>query len=231
MPSSEKIRRIKGAFDGAVQTLEPGLRTRAFTHISYANEKGDPASSNERLEFLGDAVISLVVALYLHENHPHLSEGSLTRIRSGLVSGASLAALAQNIGLGRHLLLGRGEILTGGRDRPRILAGALEAFVGACFLQHGWSSAYGLVKRFLLETDGLSIVPVDPKTMLQEIVQKNPGGHLEYVVLDVKGPDHLPEYTVACMVNGKQTSVGKGTSKRDAEEQAARNLLQEKGYL
>lgn len=222
---------MKKTFDSEVKSLEPGLRAQAFTHISYANEQGEPASSNERLEFLGDAVISLVVALHLHENHPHSSEGDLTRMRAGLVSGASLASLAKNIDLGRYLLLGRGEELTGGRRRPRILAGAFEAFVGAFFLQHGWLSAFRLVKGFLLDNGELLVVPVDPKTMLQEIVQRKAGSHLEYVVLDVKGPDHMPEYTVACMLNGARMSLGKGTSKREAEEQAARSLLKKKGHL
>ncbi len=231
MSCSEKIRRMKKTFDSEVKSLEPGLSAQAFTHISYANEQGEPASSNERLEFLGDAVISLVVALHLHENHPHSSEGDLTRMRAGLVSGASLASLAKNIDLGRYLLLGRGEELTGGRRRPRILAGAFEAFVGAFFLQHGWLSAFRLVKGFLLDNGELLVVPVDPKTMLQEIVQRKAGSHLEYVVLDVKGPDHMPEYTVACMLNGARMSLGKGTSKREAEEQAARSLLKKKGHL
>ena len=229
MSGIEKVRRLKSVFDEAVNSLEFGLRTQAFTHISYSNEQGDTGSSNERLEFLGDAVISLAVGLYLYDNYPQVSEGDLTRMRASLVSGASLAAIAKAVELGRYLKLGRGEELTGGRERPRILAGALEAFFGAYFIQHGWRQVCKLVEELLLDTE-LEVVPVDPKTLLQEIVQSSPGSKLEYVVLQVAGPDHMPEYTVACVINGTQASVGKGSSKKEAEENAARNWLVRNGY-
>ncbi len=229
MPCNEKIRQLRAVFDDAVNSLEPTLRTQAFTHISYSNEQGDTGSSNERLEFLGDAVISLAVGQYLYEHHPQILEGDLTRMRASLVSGASLAALAGTVRLGRHLILGRGEELTGGRKRPRILAGALEALVGAYFIQHGWEASHRLVEDLLLDTE-LKVVPVDPKTLLQEIVQRRPGSKLEYVVLDVTGPDHMPEYTVACVIDGRHVSIGKGAAKKEAEEDAARNWLAGNGY-
>ena len=147
MPGAKEIRRLKAIFDDAVNSLEPGLKAQAFTHISYSNEQGDTSSSNERLEFLGDAVISLAVGLYLYDNYPEVSEGDLTRMRASLVSGASLAAIAKSVELGRYLRLGRGEEITGGRERPKILAGALEAFFGAYFIQHGWEQVRKLAEE------------------------------------------------------------------------------------
>lgn len=229
MPGTEKIHRLKTIFNDAVSSLEPGLRTQAFAHISYSNEHGDASSSNERLEFLGDAVLSLAVGLHLYQHYPHVPEGDLTRMRASLVSGASLASLAKDVELGRHLRLGRGEELTGGRTRPRILAGALEAFFGAYFIQHGWELVRSLAEELLLDKE-LEAVPVDPKTLLQEIVQRTPGSKLEYEMLDVTGPDHMPEYTVACVIDGSQVSEGKGSSKKEAEEDAARNWLVCNGY-
>lgn len=229
MPGAKEIRRLKAIFDDAVNSLEPGLKAQAFTHISHSNEQGDTSSSNERLEFLGDAVISLAVGLYLYDNYPEVSEGDLTRMRASLVSGASLAAIAKSVELGRYLRLGRGEEITGGRERPKILAGALEAFFGAYFIQHGWEQVRKLAEELLLDAD-LTVVPVDPKTLLQEIVQSRPGSKLEYVVIGVTGPDHMPEYTVACLIDGAQVSVGKGASKKEAEEDAARNWLVSNGY-
>ncbi|MGI6620345.1 MAG: ribonuclease III [Bacillota bacterium] len=229
MPGTEKIQRLRTVFDHAVASLEPELRAQAFTHISWSNEQGDTGSSNERLEFLGDAVISLAVALHLYENHPQVPEGDLTRMRASLVSGTSLAAVAKAVGLGRHLKLGRGEELTGGRERPKTLAGALEAFFGAYFIRHGWDKVRALTEQLLLDTE-IRAAPIDPKTMLQEIVQSRPGSKLEYVVVDVTGPDHMPEYTVACVIDGRRVSTGKGSSKKEAEEDAARNWLVRNGY-
>jgi len=225
----EKLQRLKVALEEAVNALDQEIKTEAFTHISYANEKGTRIPCNERLEFLGDAVISLAVALSLFERYPDLSEGDLTRMRANLVSGASLASIAEAAGLGKHLLLGKGEELTGGRARPRTLAGAFEALIGAVFLSKGWEEARQLVEETVL-TAKLDKAPIDPKTLLQEIVQRTPGRSLEYRVVDIQGPDHLPTYTVACFVDGKEISRGRGSSKKKAEEKAARNVL-EKGSL
>ncbi len=224
MSYSKKVQKLRWIFDNAVDSLNCELRTQAFTHISYSNEQGDKFSSNERLEFLGDAVISLVAGLHLYQNYPRTLEGDLTRTRASLVSGASLAEVAKTVELGQHLILGRGEDLTGGRCRPRILAGALEAVFGAYFLQHGWERSRKLVESLLLDEE-FEVAPIDPKTLLQETVQKRSGARLEYKVLDVEGPDHRPLYTVACLIDGKQVSTGRGWAKKEAEEDAARNWL------
>lgn len=224
MSCSKKVQNLRLIFDNAVDSLNCELRTQVFTHVSYSNEQGNEFSSNERLEFLGDAVISLVVGLHLYQNYPRTLEGDLTRTRASLVSGASLAEVAKAVELGQHLILGRGENLTGGRCRPRILAGALEAVFGAYFLQHGWERSRKLVESLLLDEE-FEVAPIDPKTLLQEILQKRSGVKLEYKVLDVEGPDHRPLYTVACLIDGKQVSTGKGRAKKEAEEDAARNWL------
>ncbi len=230
MPCHKKTERLKNVFQQAVDSLEEQLKNQAFTHVSYSNEKGEGFPSNERLEFLGDAVISLAVALYLYEQFPGLSEGELTRMRSALVSGASLAQIAQIVDLGAYLKLGRGEELTGGRSRPSILAGALEAIVGAYFIQFGWEQARELVITLLVNEDP-SELPVDPKSLLQEFVQKTPGTKLEYRVLSVEGPDHSPYYNIACLINGRQVSTGRGSTKKEAEENSAREYLRKKGLL
>jgi ribonuclease-3 len=224
----EKVHELKRIFQEALDSLDRDLRNQAFTHISYSNEIGERFSSNERLEFLGDAVISLAVALYLYENSPGISEGDLTRMRARVVSGASLANMAKTVGLGRYLILGRGEEITGGRARPRILAGAFEAVVGAHFIQNGWEPSRKLVVGLLMDRK-ITMAPVDPKTYLQEFVQKTSGMKLEYKVLNVEGPDHKPCYTIACLINGKGVSLGSGRSKKEAEENAARMFLEKQG--
>ncbi len=226
----KKLQRLRKIFDDAVKSLNPDLRTQAFTHISYSNECGNVNTSNERLEFLGDAVISMAVGVYLYKNYPQMLEGDLTRMRASLVSGASLAKTARAVCLEKHLMLGRGEEKTGGRKRPRIIGGAFEAFVGAYFLQHDWHLSYELVEG-LLKSSEMKEVPVDPKTMLQEIVQQRSTAKLEYVVLNIKGPDHLPQYTIGCNIDGRRVSVGKGQSKKEAEEDAARNWLKSEGLI
>lgn len=230
MPCHKKIERLKGVFQKAIEGLDEQLKSQAFTHVSYSNEKGEGFPSNERLEFLGDAVIFLAVALNLYERLPGLSEGELTRMRAALVSGASLAQIAQMVDLGSYLKLGRGEELTGGRARPSILAGAFEAVIGAYFIQYGWERTRELVTALLINEDPTEL-PIDPKSLLQEFVQKTPGAKLEYRVISVEGPDHSPHYNIACLINGKQVSTGRGSTKKEAEENSAREYLQKKGLL
>ncbi len=224
MSGSEKVQRLKKIFIDALNGLESNIRNQALTHISSSNERGEKCSSNERLEFLGDAVISLAVALHLFENSPGTLEGDLTRMRASLVSGSSLANIAQQVDLGAYLILGKGEEITGGRGRPRILAGAFEAVVGAYFVQHGWEPSRNLVVGLLLDQE-IRTAPVDPKTLLQELVQRTSGTKLEYKVINVEGPDHRPRYTIACVINGRKVSTGNGRSKKEAEENAAQDFL------
>ncbi len=223
MSDLEALSRAKMTFENALKSLGDPARNEAFTHVSYANEKGCP-KSNERLEYLGDAVFDLAVAHTLYEMYPDASEGDLTRMRAQLVSGASLSKLALDVELGRHLLLGRGEATSGGRLRSRNLAGALEAVVGAVYLERGWGPALELVQNLLIPLE-FPEVPIDAKTRAQERVQGLSGSTLEYRVMSVEGPDHMPVYTVACVVNGKSVSLGRGRSKKEAQEDAAGKFL------
>lgn len=225
MPGAEEVPRVSPHLEEILGSIEPGLRLQALTHVSWANEHGETAASNERLEYLGDAVLYLAAATMLYGKYPEASEGDLTRMRARLVSGSTLAHLADQVGLGKYVRLGRGEDAAGGRRRPRILAGALEAVIGAYYLSCGWDRARVLVEE-LLETVDLKEVPVDPKTAAQEMVQRIPGATIEYVVVRVDGPDHMPKYTVACVVNGRRVSFGTGPSKKEAEEEAARRFLE-----
>lgn len=225
MPGAEEILRLKSVLEDALVGLSSEAMTEAVTHISYANERSKGAGSNERLEYLGDAVIYLGVGYLLYQRWPHEREGELTRMRAHLVSGDTLAVVAEQAGLGQHLRLGRGEEATGGRKRPSILAGALEAVAGAIFAEKGWEAALRLVDDLLVPSD-LLLVPLDAKNHAQEVVHRTTGGTLEYRVVNVEGPDHKPWYTVACLVNGEEVSRGTGSSKKEAEENAARTFLE-----
>lgn len=215
----------------ALGSLPCEMVAEALTHVSYANERGESVRANERLEFLGDAVLYLAAGDLLFERYPDTPEGDLTRMRAAVVSGTNLAAVALEARLGERLRLGRGEESSGGRTRPRILAGALEAVVGAVYLTRGWDTARLLVKALLLdgvtahEGKAPATVPVDAKTRVQESIQRTPGKTLEYRVVKVEGPDHSPWYTVACVVDGVEMSKGSGSSKKEAEEAAAEDLL------
>ncbi len=222
MFGASPVYELKAKIEGVLLSLPPELRKEALTHISYANEVG--GRPNERLEYLGDAVLHLCVASILFETYPDAPEGDLTRMRAHLVSGSALSAIACKGGLGRHLKLGRGEQSSGGRSRPRTLAGAFEAVVGALYLQMGFQASMEFVRQVVIPAGGLT-VPVDAKTLLQEQVQREAGGTVEYRVLEVEGPDHLPLYTVSCLINGHEVSRGKGGSKKEAEEDAAGRFL------
>ncbi|HHW27428.1 MAG TPA: ribonuclease III [Firmicutes bacterium] len=222
MSGAEKVRELRERLDEVLASLPPKLRQEALSHISYANEMGN-SRSNERLEFLGDAVLHLCVGSILFDAYPDASEGDLTRMRAHLVSGSALSALALRGGLGRHLKLGRGEASSGGRSKPRVLAGAFEALVGALYVHKGFQECMKFVREAVFP-EGELTVPVDSKTLLQELVQEE-GGSVEYTVVEVSGPDHMPRYTVACLVNGREVSRGQGGSKKEAEEDAAKGFL------
>lgn len=232
MPLHREARGVKEILEAALRALPSEIRAEALTHVSYVNEKGSGQVANERLEFLGDAVLYLSTAHLLFDRYPAASEGDLTRTRASLVSGANLAEVAMAAGLGERLRLGRGEKQTGGSSRPRLLASALEAVIGAVYLSEGWDVASEFVGEMLLPRDPsvsgeeAARVPVDPKTLVQEKVQKSPGTTLEYQVLRVEGPDHSPVYTVACVVGGAAVSTGRGQTKKEAEEQAAAAFLE-----
>ena len=198
------------------------LLSTAVTHSSYANEQRRETEYNERLEFLGDSVLSIVVSEYLFSSPKHLPEGELTRVRAALVCESSCFEFAKKIGLGQYLRLGRGEENSGGRTRVSLLADAFEAVLGALYLDGGLETA----RRFLLPlVQAEQAVPEDYKTRLQEIVQQNPEERLRYVVTGESGPDHNKRFIVEVRLNSNVIGTGEGHSKKAAEQQAAREAL------
>lgn len=205
--------------------LDPERLELALTHRSYAYENGG-LPPNERLEFLGDAVLGLVVTDHLYRVHPDLAEGQLAKLRASVVNMHALAGVARSLGeggLGAHVLLGRGEELTGGRDKASILADALEALIGAIYLQHGVDAATALVHRLFGEL--LAAAPrlgagLDWKTSLQELTAGAELGVPEYRVAE-EGPDHLKQFTATVLVGGRELGRGEGRTKKEAEQKAA----------
>ena len=204
------------------------LLENALTHSSYANEnraKGE--TSNERLEFLGDSVLGMVVADYLFRSHPDMPEGELTRTRAALVCEDSLVEVAAQLELGSYLKLGRGEDAGGGRRRPSIQADAVEAVIAAVYLDGGIGSARKLITRFILtdnrrEQGGTR----DYKTALQELVQRESGQVLSYRLTGESGPDHAKVFAVEVELNGAPVGAGEGRSKKEAEQMAAKAAIQ-----
>lgn len=198
----------------------------ALTHSSYANEMKHNLPYNERLEFLGDAVLSIIVSDYLF-THYSAQEGDLTKLRAAIVCEKSLDVMARGIGLGEHLRLGKGEELTGGRQRPSILADAFEALISAIYMDAGMEAARAFVLPFVEEMlahqDCLSFK--DYKTILQEIVQQNPEELLSYALVEESGPDHDKRFVVEVRLNSNVISRGEGRSKKSAEQMAAKEAL------
>jgi len=210
------------------QFNNPQLLQNALTHSSYANEKRDGSLCNERLEFLGDSVLSMAVSDYLYKHYADLPEGELTKLRAALVCEKSLCKFAVNINLGEHLLLGKGEKQTGGGKRASILADAFEAVIAAIYLDAGLDAASQFVLSHVLpELQNQSKSGfVDYKTTLQEIIQKNPEEHLEYVLAGESGPDHNKRFRIELRLNSNVIGVGEGPSKKQAEQQAAAAALE-----
>ncbi len=204
----------------------------ALSHSSYANENKQPQGSNERLEFLGDSVLSVVVSEYLYTHLTSVAEGDLTKLRASLVCEKSLHGFAKKIDLGRYLLLGKGEENTGGRERPSILADAFEALIAAIYLDGGMEAARTHILRFMPHDlkKGAKAAFGDFKTVLQEVVQKNPEEKVEYVLIGEEGPDHNKRFVVEVMLNSQVIGKGKGRSKKDAEQLAAKEALELMGY-
>ena len=199
----------------------------ALTHSSYANEVKHQIKYNERQEFLGDAVLSIIVSDYLFNNYT-VPEGELTKLRAAIVCEKSLDVMANKIGLGQYLRLGHGEELTGGRARPSIIADAFEALIAAIYLDSGIESARKFVLPFVTEMleheDSLSFK--DYKTILQEIIQQNPEEKLVYKLVGEKGPDHDKRFLVDVMLNSNVIGRGEGRSKKNAEQMAAKEALE-----
>lgn len=225
----ERLHELEQHLDYTFHDLR--LLRAALYHSSYANEhRAQSVSSNERLEFLGDAVLGFVSADYLYRKHPDLPEGELTRIRAALVCEDSLHEVAQRLHLGDFLMLGKGEESGGGRHRPSILADAVEAVLAAVYLDGGIDEARALVHRILLEKEPEQVVESrrrDCKTELQELVQRKPNQELRYELISESGPDHAKVFTVAVMLNGQVVGLGSGHSKKEAEQSAARTALEQ----
>ncbi len=203
------------------------LLENALTHSSFANEVRGGVTSNERLEFLGDSVLSVIVADYLFSNFKTIPEGELTKLRASLVCEKSLCAFSRELGLGEFLKLGRGEEKGGGRERDSILADAFEAVLAAVYLDGGMDAARQLVLRFVLpELENKDDdVFKDYKTALQEIIQRNPEESVTYILTGESGPDHNKVFEVEVHLNSNVIGVGKGKNKKQAEQMAAKQAL------
>ena len=205
---------------------QEGLLRQALTHSSYANEKHmRKLSDNERLEFLGDAVLEVVSSDFLFKNYPKLSEGDLTKFRASIVCEPTLALCTKEIDLGKYLYLGKGENQTGGRLRKSILSDAMEAVIGAIYLAGGIEKAREFVHRFILTDVENKKLFYDSKTILQEIVQGNYSENLHYVILSEEGPDHDKSFTVEARIGDMPIGRGNGHTKKAAEQEAAYQAL------
>lgn len=203
------------------------LLQNALTHSSYANERWhNSLLSNERLEFLGDSILGMLVAEYLYRNFPDRPEGELTRMRADMVCETTLAAVANTIHLGDHLLLGHGEEQGGGRTRDSILADAVESVIAASFLDGGMEAAERFIRRFILvQVPVTKLHNADYKTQLQELVQQKRNQVLTYLLAGESGPDHDKQFDVQVALNGAVVGSGRGSSKKRAEQDAARNAI------
>lgn len=207
---------------------DPALLRQALTHPSVGHEQGSSEQHNQRLEFLGDAVLQLVLSAELYQRYPESNEGPLTKARARLVNRDALAALSRSLGLREHIILSRGEESNGGRDRPSILADALEALLGALLLDGGYDEA----RRVILKLMGDHLVELEappsmdnPKGELQEILQAISAEHPAYEIVAISGPDHDREFECAVYYRGGEIGRGKGKSKKAAESEAAAAAL------
>lgn len=205
---------------------EEGLLRQALTHSSYANErKMKKMSDNERLEFLGDAVLELVSSEFLYQNYPNLPEGDLTKLRASIVCEPTLALCTREIHLGEYLFLGKGENQTGGRNRNSILSDALEAVIGAIYLDGGFEEAEKFVLRFIMTDIEHKKLFYDSKTILQEVVQGNYEEPLHYELIAEEGPDHDKHFHVEAKIGERMVGKGSGHTKKAAEQEAAYQAL------
>ena len=204
------------------------LLKHALMHSSYTNEKHLPKyQCNERLEFLGDAVLELVSSEFLFLENPKEPEGKLTKTRASMVCEPTLAFCTRDLELGKYLLLGKGEDLTGGRERKSILSDALEAVIGAIYLDGGFASAKEFIDRFILNDIEHKKLFFDSKTILQEVVQAKAEGELSYQLIREEGPDHDKKFIVEARIGAKTYGQGTGRTKKGAEQEAAYHTLLE----
>ena len=225
MLATEELQPILG-----LEFRNPGLLQQALTHRSFLNEQGGtPLDSYERMEFLGDAVLELVISQELYQRLGQLSEGELTKGRAALVCGESLAQVARSLSLGDFLLLGKGEEATGGRHRESNLAAVCEAVVAAAYLDQGFEAARSFILRILaepLEEFCLQGTPPEnPKSRLQEYFQSKGSPSPRYQLVAAEGPDHNPSFTIEVLVDQEVMGTGRGGKKSDAERAAAQDAL------
>jgi len=221
--------------EGIGVTFKDGeLLRQAFTHRSYLNEhRGEVSTHNERLEFLGDAVLELIVTHFLYEKFPDKPEGDLTAFRAALVNAVTLSEVASTIGMNDYLLLSKGEAKDTGRARGILLANAIEALIGAIYLDQGYDKAKEFIERHLfpkIEDIISKKLWRDPKSTLQEKAQEVEGVTPHYTVIRETGPDHDKQFIVGVYVKEHLLAQGSGKSKQEAEQDAARNALEEKGW-
>ena len=207
----------------------PSLQTLAFTHRSALNEQPGLTESNERIEFLGDAVLELAVSVYLYKKMPDQPEGELTSFRSSLVKTTTLARVARSLDLGSKIMISKGEELSHGRDNEAILADTLEAFIGALYLDQGYDAVVAFLEEHVFPLfDELKSFNLqkDSKSMLQELVQRTRKKLPVYTVLESNGPDHNKSFTVAVLVDGKEVAKASGKSKQEAQQESAKQALE-----
>lgn len=208
------------------QFQDVALLRHALTHSSYANEhRSEGSTSNERLEFLGDSVLGMVVADHLYRTHPNMPEGELTRTRAALVCEESLHEVAMTLELGKHLCLGKGEDAGGGRRRASILADAMESVIAAVYLDGGIAQARKIIHKLILDREVEKAVNRDYKTALQELVQRKPGSSITYQLVRESGPDHCRVFEMEVSVGGEVSGRGEGRTKKEAEQMAAKAAI------
>ncbi len=214
--------------DIGVRFHDESILRQAFTHSSYVNEqRGKRIQDNERLEFLGDAVLELTVSQFLYKTFPKMSEGEMTKLRAAIVCEPSLVKFAERLHFGELVLLGKGEELTGGRFRPALLADVFEAFIGALYLDQGLDAVFHFMKKYVypLIDKGEFTQITDFKSQLQEFVQQDNLGEINYRIVQEKGPAHNREFVSEVLLNNGSLGTGTGRSKKEAEQQAAARAL------
>ena len=215
-----------------IQFNNEKLMKQAFTHSSYVNEhRGKPFQDNERLEFLGDAVLELTVSQFLFTHFPKMSEGEMTKLRAAIVCEPSLVRFAESLQFGKLVLLGKGEEMTGGRQRPALLADCFEAFIGALYLDQGLPTVTNFLNQFVFPSvdRGEFMKVTDYKSQLQEHVQHDNLGEITYRIIEEKGPAHNREFVSEVLLNGVSMGAGKGRSKKEAEQHAAAVAIEKLG--
>ncbi len=226
----DSVKALVARLDLPVKNLS--LFARAFTHRSFVNENSSTLEDNERLEFLGDAVLDFVVGAWVYHHFPEMAEGDLTRLRSALVRTDSLAAFARRLDFGPVLRLGRGELASGGRDRDNILCGAFEAFIGALYLETDVQGAANFIEPLLESTrEQIFAQPdlSDSKSRLQEWSQGQKLGAPSYILVEKIGPEHARTFEIEVRLNGDALGRGRGSSKAIAEQEAAKAALEKLG--